>query len=335
MLNENIIKWFSILIKQLEFQIDIKKGNDKIVYSFKLKAIKNALKIIKSVKFKITDKNVSLLKEYRGIGDRIIGRVDEILKTGKLSEINEEIISEKHLDYINELMKIYGIGRIKAYELYNKYGIKSISELKIAIEKKTIDLPDNIIKGLKYVDKIKGDIPRSEMSEIYLYLIKVGIELDNNMDVRMCGSFRREQPISGDIDIIISHPDIITKTDSKKSDLLEKFVKLLKDKKFIIESLTTENTLSKYMGICQLSKKHLIRRIDIMFIPNESYYTAILYFTGSAEFNRQMRNVAISMGYTLNEYCLKDDKQKSFKINSEKDIFDYLLMEYVLPKYRN
>ena len=33
-------------------------------------------------------------------------------------------------------------------------------------------LPVNIIKGLKYVNNTKIDIPRKEIDEIYVYLIK-------------------------------------------------------------------------------------------------------------------------------------------------------------------
>jgi DNA polymerase/3'-5' exonuclease PolX len=89
------------------------------------------------------------------------------------------------------------------------------------------------------------------------------------------------------------------------------------------------------MGLCQLSKKHNIRRIDIRFIPQESYYTALLYFTGSANFNQQIRRVALSMGYKLNEYYLLNNNNIPFKIKSEKHIFDLLNMEYVSPNERN
>ena len=43
------------------------------------------------------------------------------------------------------------------------------------------------------------------------------------MDVRVCGSYRREQLTSNDIDVIITHPNIITLEQTKKglmNDLL-------------------------------------------------------------------------------------------------------------------
>ena len=331
-LNTELIRWFELLIKQLVFYVDVKTGKDKLAYSYKVNAIKKALNILKSVDFKI--KNGKQLQKYKGIGTGTINRIDEILETGGLLEVNEADISGKHLEYVDELMQIFGIGRVKAYELYTKHDIKSVTELKQAINNKNIELPENILKGIKYVDKIKTNIPHSEVDEIVSYLITTGIKYDPNIEIRICGSFRRETKTSNDIDIIISHPDIITKQQAEKSDIMKKFITHLINSKFIVDSLTSLKVPTKYMGICRLSPKHKIRRIDIRFIPQESYYTAILYFTGSREFNRKMRSVALSMGYTLNEYRLLDDKGKAFKVNSEKDIFDLLNMEYVQPQYR-
>jgi DNA polymerase beta len=187
---------------------------------------------------------------------------------------------------------------------------------------------------LRYVDKIKNKIPRSEMDEIYTFLIRAGIEYDNDMDVRICGSYRREKDTSNDIDVIISHPNIKIRKDADKSNMLHGFIELLKKKKFIIDSFTSDDVPTKYMGVCKLSNKHLLRRIDVRFIAQESYYTAILYFTGSDEFNKRMRSVALTMGYTLNEYRLLNNKNIILPVNSEQDVFNYLNMEYVVPSER-
>ncbi|VBB18019.1 DNA polymerase family X protein [Yasminevirus sp. GU-2018] len=331
-MNDNIIKWFELLTRQLEFYVDVKTGKEKLIYSYKLNSISKALEVIRAIGFKI--KAGKDLKDYKGIGKGTIERIDEILKTGKLEEVREADLSGKHLDYVDELMKIFGIGRVKAYELYTKHNIKSIDELKQAVKKGDVELPESILKGMKYVDKIKRSIPRSEMDEIYSKLIRAGIKLDPDMDVRMCGSYRREKDVSNDIDIIVSHPKIITKEQAEKSDLMLRFIKALEKEGFIEDSFTSEDVSTKYMGVCRLTPNSLLRRIDIRYMPQESYHTAVLYFTGSGEFNRRMRGVALSMGYTLNEYRLLDDKGRPFKVTSEKDVFDYLNMEYLQPKER-
>jgi DNA polymerase/3'-5' exonuclease PolX len=85
--------------------------------------------------------------------------------------------------------------------------------------------------------------------------------------------------------------------------------------------------------------KNVTFRFDIRYMPYESYYPALLYFTGSANFNRKMRMVASDMGYILNEYGLyklnKDDsKGKKVRAKSEEDIFDYLGFDYISPENR-
>ncbi len=70
------------------------------------------------------------------------------------------------------------------------------------------------------------------------------------------------------------------------------------------------------------------RRVDFLFTNENSYYYALLYFTGSQKLNIIMRKRAIELGYSLNEHGMKGvDK----KIKSERDIFEILEMKYLEP----
>ena len=69
-------------------------------------------------------------------------------------------------------------------------------------------------------------------------------------------------------------------------------------------------------------------------MPMESYYSAILYFTGSKEHNIKMREKAKNMGHTLNEWGLIKSNKSRFKITSEKDLFDILNIDYLEPEDR-
>ncbi len=330
--NDDIIEWFELLVRQVQFDIDTTTGKKKMINMFRLNSITKALDVIKKLDFKIIKGED--IKNYENIGKGTIDRINEIIKTGKLSEVHEDDITTKHLDYVDELQKVFGIGREVAYNLYKEHNIKNLNDLKEAVKTKSVELPETILKGLKYVDKINVQIPRSEMDEIYSFIIREAIDLDPDMDVRICGSYRREKQVMGDIDMIISHPKIITKQQAEESDLLMQFVNKLENDKFIIDSFTAKNVKTKYMGVC-VYHENPMRRIDIRFMPQESYYTAIMYFTGSKNFNRKMRKIAIDMGYKLNEYKLINNRNKqSFDVKSEKDIFDILHMEYLQPKDR-
>jgi DNA polymerase/3'-5' exonuclease PolX len=330
-MNDLIIDQFKLLIKQIEFDIDFTTGKIQMVNMYRLAAIKKVVKIIENYKNKITSSEQ--LKNIKNIGSKTLLRIDEILKTGKLSEIKIDEEVHKYLSIIEKLENVIGIGRKKAYDLFKNHNIKSVEDLKEKIRKKEIELPDNIMKGIKYIDQIKENIPRSEINELKDILMNITRIIDPQLFCVVCGSYRREQSTSNDVDIIITHNKIKTKKDAEENNYLMKFINYLKKENIIIDSLTSDTVVTKYMGIYKLNDSPL-RRIDIRYIPYESYYSAILYFTGAKDFNKKMRMIAIELGYTLNEYGLFNDKNEKFNIKSEKDIFDILNMEYLQPSQR-
>ena len=98
---------------------------------------------------------------------------------------------------------------------------------------------------------------------------------------------------------------------------------------------------TKTLVITKLNDKSIARRVDFLYTPIEEYPFAILYFTGSKDFNTVMRGQALKMGYTLNEHGIsikdkgkpKGDKLET-KFTEEKDIFDFLELEYREPNER-
>jgi Mimiviridae putative DNA polymerase family X len=326
--NEKIIEQFELLKKQIQYDIDFLEKDDR-KNRFRLQAIMTVINILKKYNKKITSSKQ--LENIKGIGDGTLNRIDEILKTGKLKEIKIPKNIEKYLSFIEDLQEIHGIGRKTAYNLFKNYNITSIDDLRKKYEEGGIELPPTLIKGLRYVDKIKDKIPREDIDHLDAILRDTTFEISPKLVGVTCGSYRRGKETSNDIDYIIFHTDLKTKKDVLKYDYLSDFVNKLKKKKIIIEDLT-EHGHTKYMGICELNG--IPRRIDIRYIPYESYYAALLYFTGSKDTNKKMRQIAKLNDWTLNEYGLFDEKGKMMKVNSEKDIFEYLGMEYLSPEKR-
>jgi hypothetical protein len=114
---------------------------------------------------------------------------------------------------------------------------------------------------------------------------------------------------------------------------LKKPLKSNNNMPLLVDSMTDKKIKTKYMGFSKLSSNP-IRRIDIRFITYDSYYSALLYFTGSGEFNKKMRIIAKKKGYKLSEYGLFDKNNHIIKVSSERDIFKTLDMEYLQPRLR-
>lgn len=159
----------------------------------------------------------------------------------------------------------------------------------------------------------------------------------------ICGSYRRGAESSGDIDILLTHPNY-TSVDEKQPKLLHAVVEHFESIGFITDTLSKGDT--KYMGVCQLQQKdedeeeYLHRRIDIRLIPKDQYYCGVLYFTGSDIFNKNMRTHALEKGFTLNEYTIRPVgvtgmAGEPLMVDSEKDIFDYIQWKYREPKERS
>ena len=348
-MNANIIDNFELLIQQKQEDIQIlkdNKGSKKKITTliFKVKNFNKALKILKSIPNKIT--SVEQLVNIKGIGPGIVKRINEILTTGSLSSelrsVNNNSKSNKR-KIIMDLQRITGIGPSNAKKLYDA-GIT----LENLLKKNSSFYPElthHQELGIKYFYETEERIPRDEIDSIKELLKQTIYSIDPEYTFMICGSYRRGCPDSGDIDMLIKHNTIQYKhqLESSTNKYFLDVIELLTDYCFLIDHLT-KNGKTKYMGYCRLSPSHKARRIDIRFVSCEDFYPAVLYFTGSGEFNKSMRNLALKKNYTLNEYGIfeiksnkggKIVKGNKIKVKSEKEIFDILGMEYVLPTNRN
>lgn len=334
--NQLIIDEFEKLLQQIEYDIDhATDKNERTTNLFRLKQIEKALNFIKKYDKKIT--SGKQLEDVEGIGKGVMRRIDEILENGYLKEITLKTEDVNETKYVEILKEVYGIGDKTAFEFVRK-GIKSIDDLKKAVETGKIEVNSNIQMGLKYVDKYKQHIPREEMKQMDKYLHRIVEQIGDGLEIIICGSYRRKKDFSNDIDCMLTCPRIMTQNDLEtKKNYLHEFINLLREDLFIVDALTSDDVETKFMGFCHYSKDTAIRRIDIRYIPYESYYPALLYFTGSGNFNQEMRTRAKKMGYKLNEYGLykkTGEKYKKISVSSEEDIFNNLGMLYVTPEKR-
>lgn len=266
-------------------------------------------------------KDIEQLKNTPTIGATIYDKLEEFTNTGKIA-----LLEKYKNDPIVVFTNIYGIGPKKADELVKTHTIRSIEELR---EKQDIVLNNIQRIGLKYYEDILERIPRNEISKYDCEFMKVFKKESQTINTyyEIVGSYRRGAINSGDIDVIITSDD---------RSVFQRVIDTLISKNMIIEVLSRGDT--KCLVIAKLTPRSKARRVDFMFTTRKEYPFAILYFTGSKDFNTAMRGYALKMGLSMNEhgFTKKDTQQKIVydDILSEKDIFDKLRLVYVPPENR-
>jgi DNA ligase (NAD+) len=313
-INNSMNKDFIDIMEQFA-SLMMKKGEP-----FRSRAYKKAAETLMTIKEPITD--VKQLHGKPGIGKTIIEKLTEYQNTSKV----EALEIEKN-NPVNLFSEIYGIGPKKAQELVKKK-VTTISMLK---DRQDELLNDKQKIGLKYYDDIKERIPRSEIDE-YVSIFDRVFKVLNNGDSKfeVVGSYRRGALDSGDIDVIITNTN-------NDSSIFKLFLDQLHKEGILVEFLSRGKTKSLTIGKL---KSKLNRRLDFLYSSPDEYAFAVLYFTGSKEFNTLMRQQALNMGYTLNEHGISK-MNKGIKgdiidqhFPTEKSIFDFLGMKYKEPNER-
>lgn len=322
--------------KIVDFLVELANYEKNVTRAlFKHNAYRKAASIIAKYPSKIASGDEA--KKLDGVGDKIAKKIDEFLQTGKLEKL-EKIRKDDTTEAINLMTRISGIGPAAARKLFDD-GIKSIEDLRKNQDK----LNHHQKIGLKHFEDFEQRIPRSEMEKLERIITDEVKGIDDNYTATICGSYRRGAASSGDIDILLTHPDF-TSEDGKKPALLHAVVNQLVESKLVTDTISLGDT--KFMGVCILSKEkdddpdNKYRRIDIRLIPSDQYFCGTLYFTGSDLFNKNMRGIALENGFTLNEYSIRPLGStgvpgEPLPVTSEKDIFDIIGMEYKKPSERS
>ena len=262
------------------------------------------------------------IKHIKGVGAKIYQKIQEVLETGQLQ--SAERAKEKYnMNALTAFQNIYGVGPAKATALVDA-GFETIEQLREHLKIDPTFLNEKQKIGLQYYEDLLLRIPREEMLQHQQVLKKVISEFD------IVGSFRRDLPTSGDIDVLIRNNGASAKQGTLP---LTYYVERLSH--YIVEVLALGD--HKCLAICQLPGKPA-RRLDLLLTPDEEYAYSLLYFTGSDKFNVAFRQHALSMGYTLNEHIVTPLKSKSHAtvpyMKTEKDIFNFLGLRYVEPSKR-
>jgi len=223
---------------------------------------------------------------------------------------------------LESLEKVGGLGPKTIKVLYEKLGVRNMTDLEKALKEKRLrGLPgfgqkseEKILKNMEFVKLESGRRPLGEIEPV-AEAFKDGLKkLSDISRIEIAGSFRRRKETVGDLDILAI---------SKKSDkVMDRFVSQ-PDVLNVVVKGDTKSTVKLKSGI----------NVDLRVVPPESYGAALAYFTGSKEHNVVMREIAKERGLKLNEYGLwRGEKMVAGEL--EEGIYKALGMDYVEPEMR-
>lgn len=274
---------------------------------YKAKAFRTALKHI----------DTGISKGTKGVGESVMSEIEEFSRRGTSTRLEElrrrTALAKPYLELFRE--SVYGIGVVTAMKFYNM-GCRTLEDLG------GMDLTHAQRAGLRWYHDIRQRIPRSEIDE-YLTQLTDTLGSTGNLFI-IAGSYRRGEVSSGDIDILMRNDRGVT---------LSYIHGILLRSGMIIETLGLGD--KKFLGIVMLRRGMTARRMDIRLFSPETWAYALLYNTGSQQFNILCRQRAIELELHLNDYTLVSTRTGAvYYATIEEEIFKHLRIAYLSPEQR-
>ncbi len=298
--------------------------------SFRIRSYRNAAQAIEN----LTEQLKDIIDEPKkvlaipGIGKGMLLNLQELFKEGRLS-MQAELLKKYHPSML-QLLKIQGLGPKTIALIWSAYQVCDVDGVeKLAREGKIRILPrmgekheQKLLKAIEDYRRISGrfliDAAETEASKLTEYLAKFpGID-----KITPAGSLRRGRETVGDLDILVTGAACCGETEREKA----------------VHYIAQYGPLMSILAQGDNKISFRLRndmQVDVRLLPPESFGAAMQYFTGSKAHNVALRQRALKMGYTLNEYSLADLKtEKPVAGRTEEEIYAKLNLDYIPPELR-
>jgi len=243
--------------------------------------------------------------------------------TGKIQAV-DDYEDDEAMKVLRLFYNIWGVGAKTARHFYYQ---NHWTELDDIIEYGWNDLDRVQQIGLKYYDEFLDGIPRPEVEQIADVVREHAIRLrDNRITLTIVGGYRRGKTASGDVDMIVSHPDL-----NSTAGLVKEMVESLENAEWITHTLTMSlnntnrgqctlpfrttkasgagfDTLDKALVVWQdphwptreadlaenprAKNPNVHRRVDIIIAPWRTVGCAVMGWSGGTTFQRDLRRYA-------------------------------------------
>src|SRR5712692_8131475 len=298
--------------------------------SFRVRSYRNAAAAIEALPQQVADliQEPKKLLEIQGIGKGMQANLVTLFKDGRI-EAHAELL-KKYRPSMLQLLKIQGLGPKTIALIWSAYQVSDLEGVeKLAREGKIRELPRmgekhelKLLKAIEDYRRIAGRFLLDTAEELAAKLVEHLLAAPGIEKVTPAGSLRRGRETVGDLDILVTGKGCI-EAESRQT---------------LIEHLLRFPGLMDVIaqGENKVSFRHRNgMQVDVRFLPPESFGAAMQYFTGSKAHNVSLRQRALKMGYTLNEYSLAQlEDEGVVAAKSEEEIYAALKLDYIPPELR-
>lgn len=270
---------------------------------------------------------IGALLELPGIGKAIAAKVEEYLKVGRIKHL-DELKKEVPID-IGQMGAIEGIGPKTLKAIYQKLQVTDLAGLEDAARNGrlkavpgiTARKEQDVLKKIEFARKSGG---RSIIGEVWPLAKTIEARLKGLEVIRhaaLAGSARRMKETIGDLDYIVCA--------SEPEKVMDFFVKMPE-----VEEVKSRGPAKAFVRLAGGID------CDLLAVPEQSWGSALLYFTGNKEHNVELRRIAIAKGLRLNEWGVfagennNNDGRRRVAGASEEDVYRALGLAWIAPEMR-
>ena len=298
--------------------------------SFRVRSYRNAAAAIEALPQQVFDliQEPKKLLEIQGIGRGMQANLLQLFKDGSI-EAHSELL-KKYRPSMLELLKIQGLGPKTIALIWSAYQVSDLEGVeKLAREGKIRELPRmgekhelKLLKAIEDYRRVAGRFLLDTAEELAEKLVEHLLAAPGVEKVTPAGSLRRGRETVGDLDILVTGKGCI-EAESRQT---------------LIEHLLRFPGLMDVIaqGENKVSFRHRNgMQVDVRLLPPESFGAAMQYFTGSKAHNVALRQRALKMEFTLNEYSLANvEDGKPVAGKTEEEIYAKLKLDFIPPELR-
>ena len=282
-----------------------------------------------------------------GIGAKVADKIVEFQETGRINE--RDALARRIPAGLLDILAIPGLGPKTVRLIWDRLGVTDLDGLSRAIEDGSLlALPrmgaktvENIRASMAFLAASGERLPLGQAFPIAEDVAEMLAGVPGVLRVAIAGSARRGRETIGDIDLLVAttEPDAAAEAFTTMPGVQQVLAKG-KAKSSIRLPIATKP--QRWKGADEVSDRAV--QIDLRVIDERHWGAGLMYFTGSKQHNVRMRERAITLGLTLNEYGLfpLDDEQtppQSRRVEpvasrQEADIFARLELPMIPPELR-